>query len=293
VAYAPFVRAYVHISVEGDLMKKKWGMVVACALGAQFAIAAPAMAQGGIECDGVLTGPQPYNITVPSGADCRLEDATVGGNVVVRSDGGLIVEGSTINGNVRSSGARYWGFTDSNDGNVTVINGNVELVETVANPLAGGADSMSRYNFACEATDFNGNVSIRGSLSTADFLFGSPDGGANMMRAPDLNMQVGECSEPPMMGDNREGNFVRDTYEANGNTGEVRQRDNTIEKGHFNNFGNTAAASPPDPTPNDIDILRNSVARTLTCQGNTPVPHQEGNSETGNPGPNDQCPPGA
>ena len=168
---------------------------------------------------------------------------------------------------------------------MTVINGNVELVETVANPLAGGDDSMSRYNFACEATDFNGNVSIRGSLSTADFLFGSPDGGANMMRAPDLNMQVGECSEPPMQDDGREGNYVRNNYEALGNTSEVRQRDNTVD-GHFNNFGNVAA-TPMD----DIDILRNTVARALTCQGNVPVPHQEGNTEAaGGTGANDQCP---
>lgn len=254
-------------------------VVAAVALGA----APPASAQS-VECEGELSGTLP-NVVVPEGADCRLNEATVNGNVVVRSTGGLIVEGSEINGNVRGSGAAYWGFTDANGGDVTVVNGNVEFVETISNPLAAGApDSMSRFNFACEDTQFRGNVSFRNSDEAADFLFGSPDGGANMMRAPDLNMQVGECSEPPMQDDGREGNFVRDNYEAIDNRGEVRQRDNVVN-GHFSNFGNTAA-TPMD----DIDILRNQVARHLTCQGNTPPPHQEGNSETGPGSDGDQCP---
>jgi len=96
-------------------------------------------------------------------------------------------------------------------------------------------------------------------------------------------MQVGECSEVPLQDDGREGNFVAGNYEAVGNTGEVRQRDNTVD-GNFNNFGNTAA------TPMDgIDIVRNTVARFLTCQGNTPLPYQEGNTETGPGSDGDQC----
>jgi len=256
------------------------------AVGFSLAVVAvqPALAQpGSVECEGVLSGTLP-NVVVPEGADCRLENATVNGNVWVKSTGGLIVEGSTINGNVRGSGVEYWGFTDANGGNVTVVNGNVEFVETISNPLAAGApDSMSRFNFACEDTQFNGNVSFRNSDPLADFLFGSPDGGANMMRAPDLNMQVGECSEG-MQDDGREGNDVAGNYEAIGNRGEVRQRDNTVV-GHFSFFGNTAA-TPMD----DFDIVRNQVARHLTCQGNTPPPHQEGNTETGPGSDGDQCP---
>ena len=52
-------------------------------------------------------------------------------------------------------------------------------------------------------------------------------------------------------------------------------------------FGNTAA-TPAD----DFDLLRNTVLRYLTCQGNTPPPHQEANTEAdpqrGEEG--DQCP---
>lgn len=260
--------------------------VLALAVVVLTAAALPAAAQAGsVECESELTGTLP-NVVVPEGADCRLSEATVNGNVWVKSTGGLIVEGSEINGNVRGSGVAYWGFTDANGGDVTVVNGNVEFVETISNPLAAGApDSMSRFNFACEDTQFNGNVSFRNSDDAADFLFGSPDGGANMMRAPDLNMQVGECSEQPMQDDGREGNYVRSNYEALGNAGEVRHRDNTID-GQFSFFGNTAA-TPMD----DFDIVRNQVARHLTCQGNTPPPHQEGNSETGPGSDGDQCPP--
>ncbi|HEV2814783.1 MAG TPA: hypothetical protein VGW10_16120 [Solirubrobacteraceae bacterium] len=204
--------------------------------------------------------------------------------MVVRSTGGLIVEGSEIRGNVRGSGAEYWGFTGADGGDNTIVTGNVEFVETISNPLAGsGGDSMSRYNFACEDTQFLSNVSFRNSDDAADFLFGSPDGGA-LMRAPDLNMQVAECSEMMGQEDAREGNYVRGNYEALGNTSEVRQRDNVVD-GHFSFFGNTAA-TPMD----DFDIVRNEVTRHLTCQGNTPAPHQEGNSETGPGSDGDQCP---
>jgi len=260
---------------------KKLGLVAACAVVAQFAVVSPAMAES-VECTGTLTGTLP-NVVVPEGADCRLEDATVNGNVAVRSTGGIIVQGTEINGNIRGSGAEYWGFTDTNGGDNTVGKRTTEFVETTANPMAGMASS-SRYNFACEDTQFNGNVSFRNSDDLADSLFGSPNGGANMMRAPDLNMQVQECSDPPMQDDGRDGNYVRNNYEALGNTGEFRQRDNTVD-GQFSFFGNTAA-TPAD----DFDIVRNTVARHLTCQGNTPPPYQEGNSETGPGSDGDQCP---
>src|SRR3712207_3187281 len=121
------------------------------------AVPGDAYAQGSVECEGALVGPVTANVVVPAGGDCRITDTTVTGNVWIKNGGGLIVQGSTINGNLRGSAPEYWGFTDSDDGNVTTINGNVELVETVSNPLTAGAgDTMSRFNFACEATVFNG-----------------------------------------------------------------------------------------------------------------------------------------
>jgi len=272
-------------SMWGGVLKNR-GLVVGCvAAPVQLLAAAPAMAES-VECTGALPPGTYPNIVVPEGQDCRLEDSTVNGNVVVRAAGGLIVQGSEINGNVRGSGAQYWGFTDTNGGDNTVINGNVEFVETIGNPAAGMA-SPSRYNFACEDTRFNGHVSFRNSDDLADFLFGSPNGSTAMPanpRGPDLRMQVPECSDPPMQDDGRDGNIVRDNYEALGNTGEVRQRDNII-RGHFSFFGNTAATAM-----DDFDIMRNEVTRHLTCQGNTPPPYQEGNTETGPGSDGDQCP---
>jgi len=99
----------------------------------------------------------------------------------------------------------------------------------------------------------------------------------------------------------RDGNDVFRNFEAIGNLGEVRIRDNTIGQiepaviGHATLSGNNAAAAPPMTPPpptgvDDIDLLRNVVTGHLTCQGNSPPPHQEGNSETGPGHEGDQCP---
>jgi len=239
-----------------------------------------ASAAGGIECTSEMTGTIAANITVPVDKDCRLKNATVQGNVLVLNGGGLIVEGSTINGNLRGSGAQYWGLTDDDDNDrITVINGNVELVETTANPAVGTAEAMgavplstATHNFACEATDFNSNVSIRNSLPTAPFLFGSAEG-----RQMTPATTVEECQE-----DNDErsgGNDVAGNYEALGNASDARHRDNSLH-GHASLFGNTGTS----------DLLRNTVDRHLTCQGNTPPPDQEGNTENSPGSDGDQCP---
>src|SRR3712207_4003715 len=95
------------VGKELHMRKLHFVMLLLVTLMALPAAAAP----GAVECDGPRTGTLP-NVVVPEGADCRLQDASVNGNVWGKATGGLVVEGSTINGNVRGSGGRYWGFAD-------------------------------------------------------------------------------------------------------------------------------------------------------------------------------------
>lgn len=249
-------------------------ILVVMACGAVVATSAAGLAQpGGRECNGTLSGPQP-NIVVPEGADCRLRNAEVNGNVEVREGGGLIVEGSEISGNVRGSRAEYWGFTDDDNDVPSTIGGNVEFVGTTSNPGAGGG-SMSTHNFACDATEFGGNFSVRGSSAAADVLFGAAHTG-NMGEM----VAAMECDKNQDAG----GNIVEGNYETLGNEGEVRQRYNDVS-GMWTFVNNVGGMMDPK------DVIENDVGRRMTCHGNVPEPARRNNTEGEEAPVPDQCDP--
>lgn len=223
--------------------------------------APPALAQGSVDCTGTLTGPQP-NVVVPPDAECRLENATVGGNVWVRKNAGLIVAGSTINGNIRGDSARYWGLTDDDDSSVTtVVNGNVEFVGTESSPFGSmRTEQPATHNFVCDRTRITGNFSVRASKPGAPILFGSST------QPMSFDIMVMECADDG----SDEGNFVDGNYEAIANEDQVRQRDNTALNG-FSVIANQGTGTK--------DVFNNTAGGDLLCLDNQPPPASGGNAD--------------
>src|ERR1700741_4076810 len=67
---------------------------VTIATAAVVTVAEPAFAV--TYCDNFMTGTISQNLIVPEGADCTLEEATVGGNVMVREGGTLTLIGTNV-----------------------------------------------------------------------------------------------------------------------------------------------------------------------------------------------------
>lgn len=231
------------------------------------------LAQGSVPCVGTLSGPQP-NVVVLAGTECRIENATVNGNVWVQEDAGLIVAGSTINGNVRGHSARYFGLTDDDDDSAvtTIVNGNVEFVETRSTPLmASTTEQPATHNFVCDRTRIAGNFSVRASLEDAPVLFGSST------QPMTMGLMVMECSDDS----SDEGNRVDSNYEAIANESQVRQRDNSVGNA-FNVIANRGTGAK--------DVHNNTAGGDLLCLDNDPPPASSGNAD-GRPQdhPQEQC----
>ncbi|MDQ3915676.1 MAG: hypothetical protein M3323_10170 [Actinomycetota bacterium] len=213
------------------------------------------------------------NVVVPSGAECRLENATVNGNVWVQENAGLIVAGSTINGNIRGHSARFWGLTDDDDSSATtVVNGNVEFVDTQSSPLGSTrTEQPATHNFVCDRTRIRGNFSVRASRPDAPVLFGSST------QPMTVGVMVAECADDG----SDEGNMVDQNYEAIANEGEVRQRDNTAGNA-FNVIANQGTGGK--------DVFNNTAGGDLLCLDNVPAPASGGNAD-GRPEdhPEEQC----
>jgi hypothetical protein len=64
---------------------------------------------------------------------CTIRLSRIEGNIVVGPNGNLLVRGSTINGNVQSEGAtRIRLLPDATTGRETVVNGSIQIKNTVA-----------------------------------------------------------------------------------------------------------------------------------------------------------------
>ena len=179
-----------------------------------------------------------------------------------------MLAGTEVSGNVRGSGAEYWGFTDT-DAGPTVIGGNVEFVETFGVP---NTVTNASHNFACDGTVFEGNFSVRNSTENARILFGASVFSEAAFVFPPIGAL--ECDEPGEDG----GNDVGQHYEAIENRAEVRQRYNDVG-GNFWLQNNDGGAK---------DVIRNDVAGHIVCRDNDPQPDSRGNTESGPR--DDQCP---
>src|SRR5262249_22921813 len=54
---------------------------------------------GSVTCSGAMSGPITSNLTVPSGANCSLEGASVNGNLSVSAGSSLAIANSVVGGN--------------------------------------------------------------------------------------------------------------------------------------------------------------------------------------------------
>jgi hypothetical protein len=123
-------------------------------VGEQAASAAfnPATCNTGADYATAFFGSTPGNVIVPSGATCNLQEATVGGNVVVQPGGRLIIGSGTV---VK--------------GSVTANNAGTDTASPLGSPQAFSV-------IICNST-IGGNVSISGSASEVTVGGNSSGGG--------------------------------------------------------------------------------------------------------------------
>jgi hypothetical protein len=96
--------------------------LVALAMAAGLFAAAPAGAAEPV-CTGTLTGLVSGNVVVPGDATCILQEAHVTGNVRIEPGGGLVSEGSTVEGNAQVAGVNtIEGVAGRIEGNLLIRN---------------------------------------------------------------------------------------------------------------------------------------------------------------------------
>jgi hypothetical protein len=139
-------------------VKKLLG-VLACAVVVAAAVVSPAPAA--TTCNSTITDTTiSGNVIVPNGANCRLIRVHVTGNIQVQGGGALILQGTTVDGSVQSTGAR-WVRID----NRSRIRGSVQILGTTGTPPG------FTWNMICIST-IGGNLQI--SNNFARFAIGDP-----------------------------------------------------------------------------------------------------------------------
>jgi hypothetical protein len=102
-------------------------LAVSCdSAGAEPATTEPPSSQGGsgdLRCSATHTGSF-TNVTVPVGATCRLQNATVQGDVKALESSELYVSSSTVRGDIQGDGARIVQVTGGRvDGDIQIEDG--------------------------------------------------------------------------------------------------------------------------------------------------------------------------
>jgi hypothetical protein len=147
--------------------------LVALAMAAGLFAAAPAGAAETV-CTGTLTGLVSGNVVVPGDATCILQEAHVTGNVRVEPGGGLVSEGSTVEGNVTATGIRLAEFFS------TTIQGNLNVVGDVSggggfvfdnSTVQGNAQVAGVNTIEGVAGRIEGNLLIRNNAGPIDQFF--------------------------------------------------------------------------------------------------------------------------
>jgi hypothetical protein len=162
------------------VMKKTIAMLAAAA--ALALVAAPSASAGDIMCTGTLSGTLADNVLVPggvpSGASCRLLNATVTGNVKALQNSRLYINGTDVDQNVIGDKADVVQLV----GNTTVgavpadanrVRENIEIKDG-DNSAAGGSTNVA----VCSTRVEVGNVHVEKmgtSASPTRILVGGPD----------------------------------------------------------------------------------------------------------------------
>ena len=90
---------------------------------------------------------------------CTIRGSTVEGNIVVTTGGNLLVIGSTIKGSVQSEGAtRIRLQSDPNTGRDTVVNGDVQIKNTVPGPTSAILDTTVGGTILLDSNDAPTNL---------------------------------------------------------------------------------------------------------------------------------------
>lgn len=217
------------------------------AAGAALAFAqGPAQAGTATECTGTLTGTIDSRVVVPEGSICKLDGATVNGNVRVLDGAALVSHDSTINGNVIGSGARTVRLIDTHVVG-TGTSGNINLQRTLNRIVIGAAGCAVDPAVGNNITLTNnfGNIAIC-EMTTGETI--TLQGNAGLIGVHD--------------------NVVGNSLVVKGNTGNfTRLSDNEV--------GNTLSVANNE---SQVVLKRNAVENRLACSNNTPPPIGAGNA---------------
>ncbi len=211
---------------------------------------APAEAGTATECTGTLTGTIDSRLVVPEGETCRLDGATVNGNVRVLEGATLVSHDSTINGNVNGSGARAVRLLDT-DVVGTGTSGNINLQGTLNRIVIGAA--------GCAVDPAVGNnitlINNFGRIAICEMTTGET-----------ITLQGNE---------GRIGvfdNVVGNSLVIKGNTGDfTRIRDNEVGTTHG---GSITIAN----NSSQVVVKRNAANSKFACSANDPAPVGGGNT---------------
>ena len=110
-------------------------------------------------CDGFIDGQVSQKVIVPSGASCTLQQATVGGNVIVRPGGFLTLLGANLtHSNITAKGPGGIFINDSH------ISGNVTITRL---------DTTGFFTNAICNTTIQGDFTFKGSHPGTTFTMGT------------------------------------------------------------------------------------------------------------------------
>jgi hypothetical protein len=157
----------------------RFAIVAVAALGALLASAPGALA-GTFTCSSTVTSvPSGDNVSVPTGATCTLNGATVNGNVIVGKDATLSVNGGSISGNVQGN---YCNLVNLFGPDLTIV-GNV-VIQNCTSPsgtsaavnggpiMIGGSFTCNYNNAACTVfgATIGNNVAVTNNNATGQSL---------------------------------------------------------------------------------------------------------------------------
>ena len=166
-------------------------------------------------CTGPLTGPLSGPVTVPAGATCIIDGATVSGAVNVSPGGRLVIfNNSTINGSVNSDRAGtdtsslpiYFSIVICN----THITGSVNITRATSNVLVG-----DEGEYKCYGNGIDGSVTLSSNAVGAELL------GNTIKGSVTVNSNHGSTHDDPEsaeVGDNSIGGSLSCSGNDNGVT---------------------------------------------------------------------------
>jgi cytoskeletal protein CcmA (bactofilin family) len=163
-----------------------------------------ALRAGDTICNGALSGSH-ANVIVPEGAACNIRNARIQGNVEVKRDAGLTVEGPAyIGGNVQSEGGRYVRLLGSG----VTVDGSVQLKYlSAASGMQPGTQVRGNFQYG----ENHGFLFVSGSFIRGDFQMLKNTGGASLTNNTiRQNMQCKENYPPPSGGGNVAGGSRED-----------------------------------------------------------------------------------